>query len=638
MISLRTGMFRGSGAVFTAMIMAALGAGSSVGDVSGAPGRSPNGPHGSKASHRFHERAPRPVAQLAKTRVRKAPPVPGEAAPGAEIRDTPEYADALPSEYHPPPEDLLLQKSGEQKAEAMAAFASAVAAEDRGSIELALALYRRVLALDPAYADLAVQVAVELAKRDEVPTAIQVLKDAIKASPKEPEPLVYLSQLYSRHLKKPELAMKYAVLAVAQAPESFSGYLAAYELHMTAGDTAKAEAVLEQAAQSKTKEPKFWVQLGDLYTRLYLKEDGSSEPANQARMNAMYEKAADLGKDDASIQAKVGDYYVLSRQVKEAIPHYQAALKAPNRSDDNALLNLRDKLARAYLIDDRTDEAIGMLEQILVETPMRYETYEMLGELYEKKGELDKALGNFERSLLLDGSRPEGYLRVADMYLRQRKTDKAVAAMKAARARFPDIPQITFTLAITLSQAKKHTEAMTAFAEARADAELRQPDMLDPGFYFQYGAAAEQAGLMDKAAELMRESIRLDPGKAAQAYNYLGYMWVDKGMNLEEAGGMIRKALEMDPGNEAYLDSLGWYYFKTGRPEQALTELLRAAEAMKEGDPVVYDHIGDAYQALGQTTEALSYWQKAIPLEGADEKIAGKIEAAKQQAAQKAEP
>ncbi len=627
MISLRTARYRGSEAVFVTISAALL-----IGVLAAAD---PVAPSTSPVGRDVPSRVER--AQLAKSRPAKVSPPEESDSHSVKPAEIPEYADALPSETRPPPEDLLLQKAGERKAEALAAFAGAITAEDSADTERSLKLYRRVLALDPSYVDLAVQVAFEYTKRNDpndVSTAIQVLKDSIKAAPTQPQPLVYLSQLYSRYLKKPDLALRYAEQAVALAPETFSGYLAAYELHVIADNTKKAEAVLERASKSKTTDPKFWLQLGDLYTRLYLKEDGSSNPEDQARMNAVYEKAAGLGKDDASVQAKVGDYYVLSRQVKEAIPYYRAALDTPKSSDENALLNLRDKLARAFLITEQSDEAIAMLEQTLVESPMRYETYELLGELYEKKGEVEKALGNYEKSLLLDGSRPENYLRVADMYLRQRKIDKAVEAMKGAHARFPNVPQITFSLAITLSQAKKHTESMTAFAEAQADAELSNQEMLDASFYFQYGAAAEQAGLMEKATELLNESIRLAPSTAAQAYNYLGYMWVDRGMNMEEAGEKIRKALEIDPDNAAYLDSLGWYYFKIGKPEEALTQLLRAADGMPEGDSVVYDHIGDTYHLLGKNAEAMNYWQKAMALEDASDKIAEKIEAAKQKLTQ----
>jgi tetratricopeptide (TPR) repeat protein len=202
--------------------------------------------------------------------------------------------------------------------------------------------------------------------------------------------------------------------------------------------------------------------------------------------------------------------------------------------------------------------------------------------------------------------------------------------MQEARKRFPDLPQITSMLALTLSKAKRHTEAMTTFAEAQAEAQNTHEELLTQDFYLEYGAAAEQAGLTDKAAELLKRAIELDPQNAAQAYNYLGYMWVDRGENLEEAGEMIRKAVEMEPENAAFIDSLGWFYFKKGEHEKALKELLRAAENLKPDDAVVFDHIGDAYLALGKMPEALLYWQKALALEKENKTIADKIEAAKQ--------
>ena len=629
MISLRTGFSKWSRASLAAFLIAwavpAFGASPIVVPVrppakaTPVPGKAAT-PAPSRETARPKSSAP------AATPVPKATP----AAPAGPSHGGPEYADAFPSEIRPPAPDLLIVQDAAKKAEALAAFAKALVSEDNAEAEEALAGYRKVLELDPGYADLAVKVAYELARRNDVAGGIQVLKDAVKAAQKEPQPLVYLSQLYSKYLKKPDLALKYAEQAIALAPDNFNAHLAIFELHMAASQPKKAEEILDRAGKSKSADPKYWIQLGDLYTRLYLKEDGSGQPAELERMSAVYRKAAELGKSDAAIQAKVGDYFVLSRQVAEAIPFYLAALKQQDGGDEAPLSNLRDKLARAFLVTQQRDEAIAMLEQVTASSPMRFETYELLGELYEQKGEHDKALSNYEHSLLLDGSRPDNYLRVADMYLKQKKPDKGVEVMKRARAKFPDLPQITFSLAITLSQAKHHTEAMTAFAEAQADAENSHEEMLNAAFYFQYGAAAEQAGLMEKSAELFRECIRLDPSNAAQAYNYLGYMWVDRDTHIDEGGDLIKKALELDPDNGAYLDSLGWFYLKKGEPEKALKELLRAADATKPDDATVFDHIGDVYQKLGKTADALTYWQKALALDAENAKLPEKIEAAKQ--------
>jgi len=571
--------------------------------------------------------APKPAATPKAPAAKPAPP--------ASVARPDEFADAYPGNSTAPP-DLVLNAEGARKAEALANFARGVVSEDMAEPDRALDGYRRALALDPGHIDLALRVAYELAKRNDVPGGIQVLKDAVKAAPKDPRPLVYLSQFYAKHLKKPEAALKFAEQAVTIDPLQVAGYLALYELHAGMGQMKKAEEVIDRAEKVKSEDPKFWLQLGDLTTRLYLKEDGSSEPAHIERMNALYRRAAEFGRDDAVTQAKVGDYFVLSRQVKEAVPFYLSALKG-GAGDDPALTNLREKLARAFLITEDKDRAIEMLEQVIAENPSRFETYELLGELYMQKGDHEKALMNFEQTLLLDGSSAENYLRLADLYLKLERLDKAVDTMRQARAKFPDVPQIGISFAVTLSHAKRHTEAMTAFAEAKADVEQNHAELLNAKFYLQYGAAAEQAGLIDRAAELLKESIRLDPANAAEARNYLGYMWVDHDKNLDEAGEYIRKALETEPDNGAYLDSLGWYYFKKGEFERALKELTRALENLKEEDPVVLDHLGDTYHSLGKPAEAMTYWQKSIAVK-ANPKVREKLDAAKQKVTKSATP
>jgi tetratricopeptide (TPR) repeat protein len=576
--------------------------------------------------------------------VAKAPVPPGP----------PEFADAYPSEIRPTPPDLLLKSEEERKAEAFNYFAQGLLAEDAADADRMLEGYRKTLEYDPGYTELAVKVGVDLARRGDPSAGIQILKDAVKAAPKDALPNIYLAQLYARFLKKPDLAEKYAQDAVTLEPENFAAYLALYELHSGTGDTKKAEQVIERAAKVNSKDAKYWVQLGNLYRRLYLKEDGTCGPEELKKMNAVHLKAAELGKTDAGILTDVGDYFVLSKQVKDAIPFYLAVLDLPQEAGDPQVVNVRDKLARSFIITGQRDEAIGVLEKLTRDNALRFESYELLAKLYEersdeerKSGEtakadasLQRALDNYQHSLLLDASEPRNHLRLADLMMRMKQFDKAVETMQAAKVKFPDVPYIKYSLAIAQSQAKRHYEALATFAEAQADAENSQEEMLNADFYFSYGAAAEQAGLTDKAADLLKQSIQLEPN-SAKALNYLGYMWADRGENLDEAGQFIKKANELDPDNGAYLDSLGWYYFKKGDSERALKELLRAAENIrreeKKDDPVVLDHIGDAYAQLGKVTEALDYWKKAVALGIEDPKVAGKtaekIEEAKQKLA-----
>jgi tetratricopeptide (TPR) repeat protein len=555
-----------------------------------------------------------------------APATPSPANPGG---GPGEFADAFPAPPRPVPPDLQLSKPEEHKAEALAMYSQGLLAEDNADQEKMIELYKKALALDPTFGDLAVKLAYELSRRNDPSGAVQILKDTIKAAPKEAIPYIYLSQLYAKDLKKPDLGLKYAEQALALAPDNFAAYLALYEIYVAIGQAKKAEQLLERAGKVEHGDAKYWVQLGDLSMRLYLKEDGSSEPPQQQKMNAMFRKAAELGKDDPMIQAKAGDYFVRSKQPKEAIPYFRAALDLQAEVHDASLSDLRSKLARCYLAEppDR-DQAIHFLEDIVRDDQLRYETYEELGAQYEAKGDVDKALTNYEHSLLLDASNPRNHMRLGWLLVRAKRYEHAIEIMQVARKRFPDRADVIYILAVAYSAAQRYNEALAAFSDARASAEAGRDDILDAQFYLFYGEAAERAGLFDKAAELIKQSLEIEPN-SADACNYLGYMWIDRGEHLDEAGELIKKAVSIAPEKGEYLDSLGWFYFKKGDAERALTELLRAEESIvketKKDDATVLEHIGDTYAKLGKMVEALNFWRKSLAIED-NKKIAEKIE------------
>ena len=306
--------------------------------------------------------ARKPVRSTPKKQLSKpAADRPSESAPTGDSGNQPIFADAWPSEFQPASADLQLTAADTRKAEALSLFAQGLVAEDNADQDGMLDAYRRAVALDPANAELAVKVAYELARRNDVPAGIQVLKDAIKAAPKEPLPYIYLSQLYANNLKKPDLALKYAEQALALAPDNFKAHLAIYELHRATGQPKKAEAVLDAATQSASTDSQFWIELGAHLQKLYLKDDGSCTPDEQRRMNTVYEKLAKLAPDDAAVLAKVADYYVLSKQVREAIPHYMTVLSCAPAATIRWPATFA-KLARSFFTQQR-DEAIAVFRR-----------------------------------------------------------------------------------------------------------------------------------------------------------------------------------------------------------------------------------------------------------------------------------
>jgi tetratricopeptide (TPR) repeat protein len=532
--------------------------------------------------------------------------------------------DTFYSDIRPATPDQLLSKSLEKKADAQAAFMEGLLLEEEGDYEAALAAYSRSLQLDPGgNPQLAVRIAHDYAKRGDVANGIDLLKDLAKARPREPLAYLNLAYFYLKQLKKPELAVKYAEQAVEVDSNNFTGYQTLFEVYLALNQKKEAESTLIKAQKLDRKDANFWLSLVDLTIQLYIDNRENFPAQRLPAVDPLLKKAADYAGNDDTVLAKIADDYVLIDQVASAIPFYLRALEL---NKDNA--EVRYKLAQSFLKTGQRDQAIRSLEEMLKANPLKFEIYEFLARLYEEAGNKVRALANYEQALLLAPNQPENYLHTAGVELELKQYDRAIGTLEEARRRFP-IPQITYSLAVALSTAKRYSDALPIFEAALQEAKSTEEELLDGSFYFNYGVTAEQAGLVDKAATLLKRSIELDPSKAAQAYNYLGYMWVDRNLNLDEAGLMIRKALEIEPENGAYLDSLGWFYFKKGDFSRALTELLHAADLIDPPDPVVYEHVGDTYRSLGNGPEALIYWQKGLTLDPQNQSLTSKIDQAK---------
>jgi len=539
-----------------------------------------------------------------------------------------------------PAPDLALRAGGERKAGALTHFVEGMAFEENGEMDRALDAYRRVLNVDPGQAQLAARVAGLLIQQDDFPQAIDVLKDAIKANPNNAEPYQQLAFIYARYLKKTDQAIDYANRAIALNPADVEGYQRLVEIEVAAGQEKKALEALDRATKVRSSDPNFWMHLGKLYVAILFKSDSQPKPDDLKRVNEMFKKAAEHAGDDPGILKDVADYYAASQQLKEAIPLYLRVLEL--QPDD---ANAREKLATGFILTNQRGKAVEMLEQIIKEHPDKYQPYDLLAQVLdeearslqranhidEAKATFAKVAANYEQSLLINSNHLGTYLHLAELLVGPlRDAGRAVQLLTEARRRFPGVPEIVYYLAIAQREAKQNQQAVATFEEALHEAQLNEDDdVINAKFYFNYGAAAEQAGLYEKAAELLRKSISLDPANSAEASNYLGYMWADHNMHLDEAESMIRSALESEPNNASYLDSLGWVEFRKGKFDQALTDLLRAAKTAEHDDPVVFEHIGDTYLKLNRMPEALEAWQKALTLDPKNKNLAEKVEGTK---------
>ena len=526
----------------------------------------------------------------------------------------------LPEELSDPT-PLELRQREDKTAEAHALYLYSLFLEEEQGPDAALATKHRVLFLDPGFTELAVEVAQHHLHRGETPEALSVLKDAKKAAPNDSNPSLALASIYLRHLQKPLLAEKHGLDALQIDPSSKPAYELLWEIHRASGQIHKIEPLFQRAERLQSDDVNFLISIADLRLREIARLRRGPSTETQQRMQDLLERIQKLGADNAEILARTGDFHALSGRLRQAAELYEKAIALQPK-----LEGVQEKLAQSLVQLGENDRAAELLTEIVAQNPVNLAAYDQLSKIHLVRGEFDRAAATMRQALLLAPIDPRRHEEIIRTSVRAGDHAGALQAATEAEAKFPYITGFTVLRAITLSQAGEHAAAMMAFERALVTAANSSPELLDSEFFLSYGGAAERAGHFVKAAELLKKSIALDPARSAQACNYLGYMWADRGENLAEAEQLIRRALELDPGNGAYMDSLGWVFFRQGRHEEALAELLRASRAMDAPDPVVFDHIGDVYGKLGKTADAVLYWRKALQLDPENQLLTEKLD------------
>ena len=237
------------------------------------------------------------------------------------------------------------------------------------------------------------------------------------------------------------------------------------------------------------------------------------------------------------------------------------------------------RLARAYVDSGRHGDAERLLARARNANPGDLSLAVIEADLRGRQGDVERG----ER-LLLDvleedrgeqpGGAPRAHLALASFYSEHERLPEAVLVLETALQRFPEETSILFLLGAMLERSGRFADAEAAFR-----------------------------GVIDR-----------DP-EHAQALNYLGYMLADRGERLDESVELIARAVEKDPHNGSYLDSLGWAYFKLDRLDLAEPP-LRAAGDQLQRNSVVQDHLGDLLNRLGRYAEAIEAWRRALDGDG----------------------
>ncbi len=245
-----------------------------------------------------------------------------------------------------------------------------------------------------------------------------------------------------------------------------------------------------------------------------------------------------------------------------------------------------------------------------------------LGDLYEAMKKPELANKTYERVPLTSPLHRNAQIQLALNLDALDRTDEAKASLEKLIAANPTDLEAIMALGNVLRGRKQFAECADVYSKG-VDS-ISKPEKSNWVIYYFRGICFERAKQWAKAEADLKKSLELFPDQP-HVLNYLGYSWIDQGINLDEGMRMIKRAVEQRADDGYIVDSLGWAYYRLGNIEEAVKQLERAVE-LKPEDPTINDHLGDAYWRVGRVLEARFQWSHARDLKPEPEDLV-KIEA-----------
>ena len=504
------------------------------------------------------------------------------------------------------------------------------------TVSRAIEQYREIHRLDPTDAESALWLARLYRLKNEHDKAEEVLRSILKNDPGNEAAVEQLTQLLMDEGKAPEaVSLLEGITAHSPSPVLLDllgdAYTQAHEL-------AKAEQAYRKAAELDPSELSHQRGLG----QTLLAEEKYSEALS------VYRKLSDLVPDDADVYLRIAQIYRELHQLDKA---EEILLKARQYAPGS--LEVMYNEAMLYQAQGRYQDAIRVLSDAVTgiksqppAAPSRRRSlailYQQLGQLYRDTQNYQAAIYTFEElGHLGEEEDRRARMLIMDTYRSAKDLAKALQTGKEALAKYPADPSIRASQALLLGEngqtedAVKILRAQLHGNQGDRDTYLNIAQVYERGrrykeaeeaahaaevlpgqprdkemVWFLLGAIYERQKFFDRAEEQFKKVLAVNP-KNAQVLNYYGYMLGDLGIRLDEAEALVQRALKEEPFNGAYMDSLGWIYFKENKLAASETTLRKAVQR-ESHDATIHSHLGDVYAKTGRSELAAAEWEKSL--------------------------
>lgn len=506
-----------------------------------------------------------------------------------------------------------------------------------GELEPSLAAYQRALTKDPESALLHRKVAEMLARSGRPDEAVPYAERALQLDPSDADMRVFLGTLH--RLRRDVGGAERVLLEPDGTPLDADSALLLYGLYADAGRSEDALRIARWMLRADPTNLRSHFAVARAYEKMERYDE--SERALRAALRqhpeslAVYSALARGRRQRGDRDGEIAIY----REVLRLQPHHHPTLVSMadaylvmERWDDARRTleeieqrypeDLRSIVRLGYLDLEQKDyaAAAARFEKALADNPDQYEVHYLLGLVQRRASRFSEAMASFERVPPEHERWSDARLQIAALRERDQDWARALAEAEAVRKRAPS-RQLDLYVASLRSRSGDFDGAVKSLEDALA----ATPG--DDELLYNLGVLYGEAGRSDESLAYMRRVLAVDPEHPG-ALNYVGYTLVEKGQELDEAEGMIVRAMEHKPDDGYITDSFGWLFYVRARQafdagdeaqgrkhlERAIRELERAAQ-LTGGDPVISEHLGDAWLLREDKVRALRFYEEAVRLE-----------------------
>lgn len=483
-------------------------------------------------------------------------------------------------------------------------------------VNKAIDYFERIEKLEPDNIEIQQKLARSFEARGDNQKAIETLEKILQRHPANPQINYYLGELYEK-LGQQEQAVRFFEMAAENTRDDWAPYLRLALIHMVDNP----DQAIDSLKNGLERDPDN-IQLNEILAYIYLNNDEYTNALQRfdAASTAINETGQSAMFPYFHFNYTLAAYHTArhekaARQLVAAINLNAAFLDAfvEYMLQTEPLENLQSAIHILTLVDD------------LLEAPNVTEGHRALLSSIQLTAEPDAqtAAAYLKATIQTNRFPLESYFQYALARDADYRTHALDCMLTTAESVTNDLLLCTF-IGLLGNHTENYQTALEYFQKAQAiDQEQNSEPSFGPNFYFWMGIALDNLDRFFEAEQYFERCIKLDPNHAT-ALNYLAYSWAEKDMRLDTAMDYIKRALEIEPESGAFLDTLGWIYYRLEQYEDAL-EYIQKARAQMPEDPTILEHLGDVYEKLQRYDDARRAWIELLEVTDEKKRIEEKL-------------